>query len=232
MTLREFIGRFPKRSLASIHGRGREDHQMPRQKPVWLEPWWGQHSPQAIAALHRSAAADRCTGLTRKGERCRRRAIRGAKRCRMHLGSHRAHAAFHARRQDAFYAGQLSWEGWDFQRQQRARKRLGKRLGERTASRWPEPGFTLVFSGVLEARFRQNLERHLRQHIRDWDDLPDAHRDCCVGTGGATSWTDPGRSATRHGTFRRVRYSVISCQSLHSLARVPHASRLPDLPGR
>jgi hypothetical protein len=151
---------------------------MTRQKPLHLEPWMAAPPPpELVAAARRSAAERRCTGVTRKGTRCERRAIRGARRCRIHLGPNQAHDAFHTRRHDEFCAGQLGWEGWDFQRQQRCRNRLGKRLGERSASRWPEPGLTLVFSKVLEDRFRDDLEPHLRRHARDWEDLPDAHRD-------------------------------------------------------
>jgi hypothetical protein len=151
---------------------------MTRQKPLHLEPWMAAPPPpELLAAARRSAAERRCTGVTRKGTRCERRAIRGARRCRIHLGPHQAQDAFHARRQDEFYRGCLSWEDWSFQQQQRARNPLGKRLDPAAASRWPEPGLTLAFSANLEARFRQDLERHLRQHDRHWDGLPDAHRD-------------------------------------------------------
>jgi hypothetical protein len=133
--------------------------------------------PELVAAARQSAAVRRCTGLTRRRARCRRRAIRGATRCRLHLGPSKAHDRFHDRRLDDFQAGRLSPADWNRQQQRRARARLAGRLAARSASRWPEPGLTLAFSAVLEERFRQDLERHLRQHDRIWEDVPDAHRD-------------------------------------------------------
>jgi hypothetical protein len=148
---------------------------MAHPTPVWLEPWMARSTPQSLVAMR--AAQRRCGALTRIGRRCRRSAIVGARRCRIHLGPSKAHDRFHARQQNEFCAGRLDPPSWYWQQQQRARTRMSARLSLTCTRRWMEPGITLAFSDRLEARFRQDLAPHLRRHAREWENLPDAHRD-------------------------------------------------------